>query len=88
MISPDGTQVFILGTGYSKTLYQYTLSTPFNITTGTYDNKSVDLNDSLHKGIPVLIHSPCPCFNPGVSGSGKIDFFPYYGAVGISISFS
>jgi len=86
MISPDGTQVFILGTGYSTTLYQYTLSTPFNITTGTYDNKSVDLNDSLHKGIPPFIHSPCPVLNP--SGNGKIDFFPYYGATGISISFS
>ena len=88
MISPDGTQVFIITGGPSRTVYSYTLSTPFNITTGTWDNKAVAFDDSLHKGIPPFIQAPCPCWNPGVSGKGKIDFFPYYGAVGISISFA
>jgi len=38
---PDGTKLYILGS--SKFIYQYTLSTPFDTTTISYDNKSFDL---------------------------------------------
>jgi hypothetical protein len=38
---PDGTKLYILGS--SEFIYQYTLSTPFDTTTISYDNKSFDL---------------------------------------------
>jgi len=35
----DGTKLYIVGSG-SNTVYQYTLSTPFNVTTASYDSVS------------------------------------------------
>lgn len=37
-IKPDGTKLYVLGTG-SDNIYQYTLSTPWVISTATYDSK-------------------------------------------------
>jgi len=44
--NPDGTKLFVLG---SNLIYQYTLSTPWDITTAVYDNKfkSVITEDNL-----------------------------------------
>ena len=38
-IKPDGTKVYVGGSN-TETIYQYTLSTPWDVSTGTYDNKS------------------------------------------------
>ena len=42
-ISPDGTKVYICGNA-TDALYQYTLSTPFDVSTGSYASKSLDLS--------------------------------------------
>jgi len=40
---PDGTKVYV--TGYNtNTVYQYTLSTPWDVSTATYDSKSKDVS--------------------------------------------
>ena len=40
----DGTQLFMLGTDGGSTLYQYSLSTAYDITTLSYDNVSFSVN--------------------------------------------
>jgi len=40
--SPDGTKMFIVG--YSDAVYQYTLSTGFDVSTASYDSKSLDVS--------------------------------------------
>lgn len=39
---PDGTKLYYLG-GSDDDLYQYTLLTPWNVSTAVYDNKTIDL---------------------------------------------
>jgi len=46
---PDGTKLFIVGTA-SDTVYQYTLSTAWNLTTATYDNVSFSV--TAQEGAP------------------------------------
>jgi sugar lactone lactonase YvrE len=41
--SEDGTQMFVIGT-QNDTIYQYTLSTGFDISTASYDSKSFSVN--------------------------------------------
>ena len=81
-ISPDGTQIICMK---STELKSYTLSTAWDITTITYDNKSFILDTNLSTMIPSGFG-----WNAGmhIVPSGKITFMPYYGAIGISISFS
>jgi sugar lactone lactonase YvrE len=40
---PDGTKMYGLG-GSPDTIYQYTLSTPFDVTSASYDSKSVNVS--------------------------------------------
>lgn len=51
-LSADGTKMYITGTG-NDTIYSYTLSTPFSVTTATYDNDSFSVasQDGLPRGI-------------------------------------
>ena len=51
-MSPDGTKVFLIGSTNDKA-YQYTIGTPFDISTGSYANKfmSVDSQDTSPVGI-------------------------------------
>jgi sugar lactone lactonase YvrE len=41
--SSDGTQCYIIGTTFSDSVYQYTLSTPWDISTGSYASKSMSV---------------------------------------------
>jgi hypothetical protein len=43
-ISADGTKMIVLGTAAANTLYEYTLSTPWSITSATYQSRSFSLN--------------------------------------------
>ena len=49
--SPDGTKMFIVGA--SSTVYQYTLSTPWNVSTAVYASlsKSVSAQESTSQGL-------------------------------------
>jgi DNA-binding beta-propeller fold protein YncE len=49
---PDGTRMYMVGTGNDR-VHSYTLSTPWNISTATYDN--VSFNVSFQDGTPVGI---------------------------------
>jgi len=51
-ISADGTKMYVLGAG-DATIYQYTLSTPYDASTGTYASKSKDVSaeDSAIRGM-------------------------------------
>ena len=42
-VSFDGTKMFLLD-GWDKTIYQYTLSTPYDCSTATYDSVSLDVS--------------------------------------------
>jgi DNA-binding beta-propeller fold protein YncE len=42
-LSVDGTKAYVVGTT-NRTIYQYTLSTPFDISTGSYASKSFSVN--------------------------------------------
>ena len=42
-ISDDGTYLYVIGS-QNKTIYQYTMSTPFDVTTATYANKSFSVS--------------------------------------------
>ena len=50
---PDGTRLYIVGAGQIRTIYSYTLSTPWDTSTLVYDNKilSVSLQDSNPYGV-------------------------------------
>ena len=72
--SSDGTKMYIVGTG-NDTVYSYTLSTPWSVTTATYDNDSFSVasQDGLPRGI---------FFTPDgtkmfVAGSSTDDVFQY-----------
>ena len=41
-ISSDGTKIYISGTGGNRNVYQYTLSTPFDVSTGSYASITFD----------------------------------------------
>lgn len=45
-ISYDGTKLYMLGFG-GKAIYQYTMSTPFDVSTATYDNVSLAVGDAF-----------------------------------------
>jgi hypothetical protein len=46
-LNPDGTKMYILG--YSnKSIYRYSLSTAFDVSTATYDNESISLDTELN----------------------------------------
>lgn len=51
-VNDDGTKLFMLG-GVNKTVYQYTMSTPYDVSTATYDSKSFSVNsqDTAPKGM-------------------------------------
>ena len=80
-INHDGTQVLTISS--SGKIRSYTLSTGFDISTATYDNKEVDVN-ILHPGVPPISWNPCMTIAP----PNKIQFFPYYGAYAIAITFT
>jgi len=49
---PDGTKMYVLGS-VSDTIYQYSLSTPWNISTASYDNKFFYTNNgNFNEAIP------------------------------------
>lgn len=52
-IDEDGTKMFILGLGNDR-VYQYTLSTPWNISTASYDN--VNFSVGSQDGVPLDIY--------------------------------
>ena len=84
-ISPDGTQLLQMK---GTTIKSYTLSTAFNIQTASYDNKSCSIDHTLSTMIPEgFSWNACMHVVP-VAGAAKLTFMPYYGAIGISISFS
>ena len=80
-INHDGTQMLTMDNGGK--MRSYTLSTGFDISTATYDNKEVDMN-TIHPGVPPIGWQPCMTIAP----ANKIQFFPYYGAYGIAITFT
>ncbi len=41
---PDGTSMYIIGTDVPQSVYQYTLSTAFDVSTGSYASKSLDIS--------------------------------------------
>ncbi|PSO46513.1 MAG: hypothetical protein BRC24_01575, partial [Parcubacteria group bacterium SW_4_46_8] len=41
---PDGTTMFVLGGGVTEYVYQYNLSTPWDITSASYSNKSLNIS--------------------------------------------
>jgi len=41
---PDGTKMFVLGGGTSEYIYEYSLSTPWDITSASYNNTSLDIS--------------------------------------------
>lgn len=43
-ISADGTKMIVLGTAAANTLYEYTLGTPWSITSAAYQSRSFSLN--------------------------------------------
>jgi hypothetical protein len=47
-LNPDGTKMYILGAGYNESIYRYSLSTAFDVSTATYDNESISLSNELH----------------------------------------
>ncbi|MBA7568149.1 hypothetical protein ES708_09870 [subsurface metagenome] len=49
---PDGTKMYIVGVA-TDTVYQYSLSTPWDVSTATYDEKSKDVSgqDTAPRGI-------------------------------------
>jgi DNA-binding beta-propeller fold protein YncE len=49
-LSSDGTKAFILG-GTNTTVYQYSLSTAFDISTGSYDSVSFSLTGQVASGL-------------------------------------
>ena len=84
-ISPDGTQLLQMK---GTTIKSYTLGTAFNIQTASYDNKSCTIDHTLSTMIPEgFSWNACMHVVP-VAGAAKLTFMPYYGAIGISISFS
>jgi len=48
VLNPDGTKMYILGAGYNESIYRYSLSTAFDVSTATYDNESISLSNELH----------------------------------------
>ena len=80
-ISPDGTQLLQMK---NTTIKSYTLGTAFNIQTASYDNKSCSIDHTLSTMIPEGFGwQSCMHIVP----SGKLTFMPYYGAIGLSVSF-
>ena len=47
----DGTKLYFTGAYLSDAVFQYTLSTAYDISTGTYDNVSLSVNDTRPSGI-------------------------------------
>ena len=84
-ISPDGTQLLQMK---GTTVKSYTLSTAFNIQTASYDNKSCSIDHTLSTMIPEGFSWQACMHVVPVVGAAKLSFMPYYGAIGISISFS
>jgi len=41
---PDGAKMFVLGGGTSEYIYEYSLSTPWDITSASYNNTSLDIS--------------------------------------------
>jgi DNA-binding beta-propeller fold protein YncE len=44
IFSPDGTKMYVLGRSGSATIYQYTLGTPWDVSTYSYDSKSLNVS--------------------------------------------
>ena len=84
-ISPDGTQLLQMK---GTTIKSYTLGTAFNIQTASYDNKSCTIDHTLSTMIPEGFSWQACMHVVPVTGAAKLTFMPYYGAIGISISFS
>jgi len=63
---PDGTKMYIVGSQYD-TAYQYSLSTAWDVSTATYDEKSKDVSGQDTTPIDVF-------FKPDVDPGGD---FPY-----------
>lgn len=73
-MSPDGTKLYLLGES-AKTIYQYTLSTPFDVSTGTYD--SVFKTISAQDNNPVGIHMDTTGTKIYIVGGGNDTIFQY-----------
>ncbi len=50
---PDGTKMFMIGRTASSSIYQYTLSTPWDVSTASYDNDS--FNSSAQEAFPEAV---------------------------------
>jgi len=50
-VKSDGTKFYVLHNGTPQALYQYSMSTPFDITTGSYDSVSFTLQDNNVNGL-------------------------------------
>jgi len=84
-ISPDGTQLLQMK---NTTIKSYTLGTAFNIQTASYDNKSCSIDHTLSTMIPEGFGWQACMHVVPVAGATKLTFMPYYGAIGLSVSFS
>lgn len=56
-VSPDGTKMYTVG-NTNNTIYQYTLSTPWDISTATYDSVSLDVSSQSPNATHGLFISP------------------------------
>lgn len=53
MLNSDGTKLYVLGNSSTETIYQYTMSTAWDLDTATYDSLSLSVNtqDTLMRGL-------------------------------------
>ena len=73
-ISTDGTQVYTIGNNNNR-VYQYTLTDPWNITSGAYASKSMDLSGQVSGAAGLFINSAGTTAYVGSIGTD--DIFQY-----------
>lgn len=71
--SSDGTKLFMLGAA-NDTVFQYTLSTPWDVSTGSYASKSFSINSEEASPLGMLVVNDTRLY---VCGSSEDDIFQY-----------
>ena len=74
-LSPDGRKLFALGFVTADTIFQYTLSTPYDLSTGSYDSKSLSVN--AQESIPFAVRMSADGSRFYVVGQGSDAIFQY-----------
>lgn len=52
-LSPDGAKMYVLGSSSGLQIFQYTLTTPWNVSTAVYDSKTFSPTETVGRGLGI-----------------------------------